>query len=256
MTRLRRRESAADAAMRGCEAIVHLANRAHGAGGAADLREVNVDGTRRIAEQSARHGVRRLVYLSSLKAIAEETRAPIDGTEPPAPQDDYGRTKLAAEQVLAEVRFSTDLEVAILRPPLVYGPGVKANFLALLQAIDRAWPLPFASIRNRRSFLYVGNLVSAILASLESPNAAGRTYVLSDGAPLSTPELCTRLGEALGRPARLFAFAPALLELVPSMKRLTRSLEVNDYAIRAELAWQPPFTTADGLRATAAWHRG
>ena len=221
-----------------CDAVVHLANIAHASADAALLQCVNVDGTRRLAEQAAEAGARRFVYLSSIKAAA--------------PDDIYGESKLAAEAALAEV---AGLDPVILRPPLVYGPGVKANFLALMRAIDRGLPLPFARIRNRRSLIYVGNLANAIVCCIEAAAAAGRTYGLSDGAPVSTPDLCRALGKALGRPARMLALPPALLELAPPMKKLTRSLEVDDAPIRRELGWTPPFAFEEGLRATAQWYR-
>jgi hypothetical protein len=142
----------------------------------------------------------------------------------------------------------------ILRPPLVYGPGVKANFLALMRAIDRGWPLPFASVVNQRSLIYVGNLVDAIVRGLER-GVVHKTYALSDGAPVSTPELCRAIARALGRPARLFAFPRALLALVPRASRLVESQVVDDTAFRAELDWRPPFTLERGLRDTAEWYR-
>ena len=220
-----------------CDAVVHLANVAHAAVGEAELQRVNVDGTRRQAEKAAVAGVRRFVYLSSAKAAA--------------PDDVYGRAKHAAEQALARV---SGLEVVVLRPPLVYGPRVKANFLALMRAIARGWPLPFACIENRRSLIYVGNLCDAIIRCLEAPQAVGRTYLVSDGEPVSTPQLCRALGRALRRPARLFPFPLRLLELHPGLRRLTRSLEVDDSAIRSELGWRSPYAFEQGLQATAEWY--
>ena len=224
-------------AFAGCDAVVHLANLAHAYGKPTTLWRVNVDGTRRAAELAAAAGVRRFVYLSSIKAAA--------------PDDEYARAKLAAEQALAQVRSP---QIVVLRPPLVYGPRVKANFLALMRAIDRGLPLPFASVRNRRSLLYVGNLVDGICRALEKESFEG-TYGLSDGTPVSTAELCRAIAAALGRPARLFPFPPAALEIVPSLRRLTRSLETDDAAFRAALGWQPPFAFEEGLRRTAAWYR-
>ena len=231
-------------AFRGCDAAVHLANIAHAGASPTLLWRVNVDGTARAAELAAANGVRRFVYLSSVKA------------DNPEPDDRYGRAKLAAEEAVARVAARTGLETVILRPPLVYGPRVRANFLALMRAIDRGWPLPFASIENRRSLLYVENLCDAVARCLEAEAPDGRTFFVTDGAPLSTPELCRQIGAALGRPARLFSFPPAILELIPGMKRITRSLAVDDSAIRREVDWQPPFTFEQGLRATAGWYRG
>ena len=164
-------------AFAGCEAVVHLANLAHARGDPATLWRVNVDGTRRAAELARASGVRRFVYLSSVKAAA--------------PDDAYSRAKLAAEQALAAV---SGPEIAILRPPLVYGPRVKANFLALLRAIDRGWPLPFASIRNRRSLIYVGNLVDAIVGCLEASRMESKSYFVKDEHSVSTPDLCRAIG--------------------------------------------------------------
>jgi nucleoside-diphosphate-sugar epimerase len=215
--------------MEGCDAVVHLANIAHARAGRERLWKVNVDGTVAVAEAAAKAGVGRFVYLSSAKAAA--------------PDDDYGRAKLAAEQAISKPG------VVILRPPLVYGPRVRANFLALMRAIARGWPLPLASIENRRSLVFVGNLCDAIIACLESPAAAGKTFGVADGAPVSTPALCRAIGAAVGRPARLFPFPPALL---PS-ERLTGSLVVDDAELRA-VGWRPPFTMEEGLKRTAAWY--
>jgi nucleoside-diphosphate-sugar epimerase len=225
------------ASVQGCDAVVHLANIAHVSASAAELHRVNVEGTIAQAKAALAAGARRFVYLSSIKAAQ--------------PDDAYGRAKSIAEQALLQLH---GLEAVILRPPLVYGARVKANFLALLQAIDRGWPLPLASIENRRSLIYVGNLVEAILVCLGGP-AQGKTYAVNDGAPLSTPELCRAIGRALGRPARLFAFPPALLGLVPGMARLLQSQDADSAAIRAELGWRPPFSFEEGLRRTAEWYR-
>jgi nucleoside-diphosphate-sugar epimerase len=236
--------------------VVHLANIAHGRVEAELLRQVNVEGTRHAAELAAAQNVRRFVYLSSVKAIGEETAGkPFDSATPAAPGDEYGRAKLAAEAALKTVAAESGIEIAILRPPLVYGPRVRANFLALLRAVARGWPLPLASVSNRRSLVYLGNLCDAIARCLRSPAAAGGTFFVSDGAPVSTPALCRAIGNALGRPARLFPFPPRLLEFLPPMRKLTRSLEVDDSQMRHELGWRPPFSLDEGLRATASWYR-
>jgi nucleoside-diphosphate-sugar epimerase len=223
--------------MRGCDAVVHLANIAHARAGRQRLWEVNVEGTARAAALAAEVGARRFVYLSSVKARDRN--------------DAYGEAKLEAEASLSRLASRTGLEVVILRPPLVYGPRVRANFLALMRAIAHGWPLPLASIENRRSLVYVGNLCNAIAACLDSPAAPGKNFYVTDGEALSTPALCCAIGKALGRPARLFPFPPALLPV----ERLTGSLEVDDAAIRNELGWQPPYSMEEGLRATAEWYR-
>jgi nucleoside-diphosphate-sugar epimerase len=225
------------ATLEGCDAVVHLANIAHTAASPRELHRVNVEGTLAQAQAAARAGARRFVYLSSAKA------------EHPA--DAYGHAKRLAEQGLLGQR---ELEPVILRPPLVYGPRVKANFLALMRALDRGWPLPLASIRNGRSLLYVGNLVDAIRCCLEGA-VVRKTYAVTDGAPVSTPELCRALARALGRPARLFPFPPRLLGLAPGLRSLVDSLDVDDRALREELGWRPPFTLEEGLRLTAQWYR-
>jgi nucleoside-diphosphate-sugar epimerase len=247
------------ASVEGCDAVVHLANIAHTNAAPAELHRVNVEGTIAQARTALAAGARRFVYLSSIKAAR--------------PDDAYGLAKSIGEQALLRLE---GLEAAILRPPLVYGPRVKANFLALMRAIDRRWPLPLASIQNQRSLVYVGNLVDAIRCCLEVPpagrgiNAGGgappkgfeasgaapsKVFELSDGTPVSTPVLCRALGRALGRPARLFPFPAALLGLLPGASRLVESQVTDDAGIRSALGWRPPFTFEQGLTITAEWYR-
>jgi len=183
-------------------------------------------------------------------------------TDPPAPQDPYGISKWEAEQVLHRVAAETGLEIVIVRPPLVYGPRVKGNFAQMLQVLQRGIPLPLASVHNRRSLIYLGNLVDALLLCAMHPAAAGRTYLVSDGEDISTPELLRRLGMALGRPARLFPFPPSLLMGAAKLldrraqaERLLGSLRIDSSRIRRELGWQPPFTLQQGLQCTAEWYR-
>jgi nucleoside-diphosphate-sugar epimerase len=176
--------------------------------------------------------------MSSIKVHGEQTTAPLRADSPLAPQDDYARSKARAEEAL---RGLPGLRLAVVRPPLVYGPGVKAHFLALMRAVARGWPLPLASIRNRRSLVYVGNLAAAVHECLGREG----TFLVADGLAVSTPQLCAEMGAALGRPARLFAFPPALLPA-----KLSGSLEI------LQTDWKPPFTREEGLRATAQWFRG
>ena len=254
--------------LKGVHAVVHLANRAHvlretAMDPATACREVNVEGTRRVAEQAVAAGVRRLVYLSSVKVLGERTQAQAfyEGSLP-APEDPYGESKRDAEKVLHDIAARTGLEVVVLRPPLVYGPGVGANFLRLMQWVARGIPLPVAAIRNRRSLIYVGNLASAIEACLLHPAAAGRTYLVSDGTPVSTAQLVTMLAAALAVSDRSWALSPDLLRLTGmalgmsgEVARLVDSLVVDDDLIRRELGWNPPFSTAEGLRDTAIAYR-
>jgi UDP-glucose 4-epimerase len=225
------------------DAVVHLAAIAHRRGvSQRDLQRVNVDLARSVGEWAAAAGM-RMVFVSSVKVHGEEGR--FSESSPFNPGDGYAESKARAEEALRAV---ADLRLTVLRPPLVYGPCVKANFLSLMLAVARGWPLPLAGIANRRSLLYVDNLADAILHCLASP--AGATYLVSDGLSLSTPELCGRLGHALGRPARLFRFPTRLLPA-----KLTTSLEVDDTAIRKGLGWTPPFSVDEGLRLTAEWYK-
>ena len=184
------------------------------------------------------------MFLSSVKVHGEASAAPFTERSPIAPGDAYGVSKAKAEDALRAV---PRLRLAVLRPPLVYGPGVKANFLRLMRAIARGVPLPFASVNNRRSLVYLGNLVDAILGCLEREG----TFLVSDGSGFSTAQWCEALGQALGKPARLFPFPPRLLP-----QKLAGSLEVDDSAIRLDLGWRQPYTSEEGLRATARWYKG
>ena len=237
----------------GMDAVVHLAALAHAR--AADevrLRAVNVGASVAIGKAAAAAGV-RMIFMSSAKVLGEETaERPFDDASPLAPRDAYARAKAAAEE---ELRSVAGLRLTVLRPPLVYGPGVRANFLALLGAVARGWPLPLASIANRRSLVGAGNLADAVVRCVEAPRAVGRTFAVTDGAPVSTPALCRAIGAALGRAPRLFAFPPALLELAPPARKLTRSLALDDSAIRRELGWAPPRTFEEGVRLTVEWFK-
>jgi nucleoside-diphosphate-sugar epimerase len=230
----------------GTDAVVHLAALAHARGvDEARLRAVNVGASVAIGKAAAAAGARMLL-MSTVKVLGEETQdAPFDEASPLAPRDAYARAKADAEKLLRAV---PGLALTVLRPPLVYGAGAKANFRALMRAVERGWPLPFAGLENRRSLVGVGNLADAVARCVEAPQSAGRTYGVCDGPPWSTPSLCRAIGDALGRPARLFAFPTALLELAPPLRKLTRSLVLDDGAIRRELGWQPPLDFAAGLR--------
>jgi nucleoside-diphosphate-sugar epimerase len=231
----------------GAQALVHLAAIAHRRGvDERELRRVNV-GLATDAGRSAAAAGLPMLFMSSVKVHGEESDAPLRETSPIAPRDAYARSKAQAEEAL---RAIPGLRLTVLRPPLVYGSSVKANFLALMRAIARGMPLPFARIDNRRSLLYVGNLCDVIIACLESDRAVGRSFLVSDGPPISTPQLCRAMGHALGRPARLVPFPAALLP-----RKLAGSLEVDDAAIRAGLGWKPQFSFEEGLRLTAAWYR-
>lgn len=244
------------------DAVVHLAARVHvmrdrAADPERAFDEVNHLATVRLAAQAAGSGVRRFVFLSSIKVHGDASDHPLAASDPPAPTDAYGRSKLAAEHALADIGADRDsaMSIVVLRPPLVYGPGVKGNFLAMMRAIDRGLPLPLGSLSNTRSLIYVGNLADAIRAALDGPPG---TYLPSDREDVSTPTLIRRTAAALGRPARLFPVSPVLLRGLAAavgkgaaVARLTGSLTVDG----ALPGWQPPFSVTDGLAATAGWFR-
>ena len=256
------------AAVSGMHAVVHLAARVHvmrdlATDPLAAFRAANVTASERLARAAAAAGVRRFVYLSSVKVNGEATPGrPYDEQDPPAPQDAYGVSKWEAEQALRRVAAETGLEVAIIRPPLVYGPGVGANFRRLMGLAEKGLPLPLGAVRNRRSLLYVGNLCSAIEACLEHPAAAGKTFLVSDGEDISSAGLIRRLARLLEAPDRLWPLPPALLRLLGALtgksaevSRLLDSLAVDGAGIRRQLHWHPPFSLEQGLAATVADYR-
>ena len=255
--------------LQGVDVVIHLAARVHvmqdtATDPAAEFLKVNLHGTVNLARQAARAGVKRLVYVSSVKVSGEGTgdARPFTELDEPNPQDPYGVSKWQAEQVLQRIAQQTGMKIVIVRPPLVYGPGVKGNFISLLAAIDKGMPLPLAGAKNARSMIYVGNLVDALIVCATRPAAAGQTYLLSDGEAVSTAKLVDEIAEALGRKSRSFYFPPGLIRFAASIlgrsaqvDRLFGSLRVNDEKIRRELSWTPPYTLAQGLRDTVDWYR-
>jgi nucleoside-diphosphate-sugar epimerase len=254
-------------ALAGIDIVIHLAARVHVMDETSEdpliaYRQVNVAGTENLARQAAAHGVRRLVFLSSVKVHGEECDVSYSEKSRLTPQDPYGISKLEAENILRKIAAETELEVVIIRPPLVYGPGVKANFLRLLRMVARGVPLPLASITNARSLVYLGNLIDAIITCATHPQASGQTYLISDGEDVSTPMLIRQMAAALNRPARLIPFPPSLMRLAGkvtgkkmAVDRLLGSLLVDSSKIRRELGWKPPFTMEEGLVETAKWFR-
>lgn len=256
-------------ALRGIDVVIHLAARVHVmkeaiADPLAEFLKVNLHGTENLARQVARAGVKRFVYASSIKVNSERTgeTAPFTELDQPNPQDPYAVTKWDAERALQRIAQETGLEVVIIRPPLVYGPGVKGNFSSLLTAVDKGFPMPLAGADNARSLIYVGNLVDALITCAMHPAAGGQTYLVSDGEAVSTAELLRKTAKVLGRSSRLFYFPPALLRVVAALlgrsaqfDRLFGSLQVSDEKIRHDLGWVPPYTMKQGLSATAEWYR-
>lgn len=254
--------------LEGVDAVVHLAGRAHMLNdGAADplaaYRQANVYASEQLALSAAQAGVRRLVFVSSVKAAGESSSgSALCEEDPVRPEDPYGISKREAELRLLQIGTDSGLEIVILRPPLVYGPGVRANFLRLMRWVDRGIPLPFGAVGNRRSMIYVGNLADALRACVASPGAAGETFFVSDGEDLSTPELIRRLAKALDRPARLISVPSAWLKGALAMlgkgaeaERLLGSLTVSIARIHQKIGWVPPIGVTDGLTETARAYR-
>ncbi|OLL33005.1 NAD-dependent dehydratase [Burkholderia sp. SRS-W-2-2016] len=249
------------------DCVIHLAARVHvmhdqSPDPDAAFDATNVVGARRVAEAAHARGVRRFVFVSSIKAAGERDGGVPLSEDAAAPQDAYGRSKLRAERQLAQFGASTGLEVVSVRPPLVYGPGVRANFLSMMNAVSRGLPLPLGAVKSRRSLVYVDNLAHALLHCATDPRAThGCFHVADDDAP-TVAELLRMVGDALGRPARLVPVPVGALRLLgkltglgPQIGRLTDSLQLDTGRLKRELGWQPPYTTREGLAATAAWYR-
>lgn len=254
-------------ALRGASAVVHLAARVHvmnehAADPLAAFRDVNAAGTFRLARQAAEAGVRRFVFVSSIKVNGEHTVAgsPFRASDAPRPEDPYGISKREAEDGLRALAAASGMEVAIVRPPLVYGPGVKANFAALMRAVQRGLPLPFGAVTaNRRSFVALDNLVDLLNTCIDHPAAANQTFLVSDGEDLSTADLLRRLGRAMNRPARLLPVPPALLRAGAALlgkrdmaQRLLGNLQLDITPTRETLGWTPPLSVDEGLRRAVA----
>lgn len=246
------------------DAIVHLAARVHvmrdtSADPWAANRRINTEATLALAHAAVAAGARQFVFMSTIKVNGEATLdRPYSEADAPQPQDAYATSKHEAEQQLAALAAETALGVTILRPPLVYGIGVKGNLASLARAIERGLPLPLGSIPNRRSFVYAGNLAGAVLAALAKPASGTRTYLVSDGEDLSTTALIRAMAVAMQRPARLIPIPPAMLRLAgkltgrsTAVERLLGSLVIDSSRIRRELGWTPRYTVSEGLAASA-----
>lgn len=249
-------------ALDGIDAVVHLAARVHIMGDTAgdplvEFRKANVEGTIRLARQAAAAGVRRFVFVSSVKVNGES--GSFVEADPPHPSDAYGISKHEAELGLRLIAEETGMEVVTIRPPLVYGLGVRANFGALIRAVRRGVPLPLGAIHNRRSLVAVDNFADLIMCCLDHPAAAGETFFASDGEDLSTTDLVRRLARAMNRPARLVPVPPRVLLAIGALlgkgdvvHRLVDSLYVDISKARRTLGWNPPVSVGEGLRRTVA----
>lgn len=251
-------------ALSGMDAVIHLAGRAHimqesNADPLAAYRSVNRDGTVTLAQQAVETGVKRLVFLSSIKVNGDNTQPgrPFRADDSVAPTDPYGLSKYEAEQALSQIQ---GLEAVVVRPPLIYGPGVKANFLRMVNLVHKGLPLPLASVKNRRSMVGVMNLSDLLATCVESPQAAGETFLVSDNDDVSTPQLLRLIAESLGVKSRLLPFPPKLLATMagllgkgPEVSRLCGSLHIDMTKTQSVLDWAPPVSLAQGISDTTDW---
>jgi nucleoside-diphosphate-sugar epimerase len=254
------------ATLEGVEVIVHAAARVHvlnddKAMSATEFDRVNVTATLELARQAVAAGVRRFVFLSSIgvNGVQTDIGKPFTEADPPNPHNPYANSKLKAEQGLLLLSEQSGLEVVIIRPPLVYGPGVRANFAALMRAVQRGWPLPLACVHNLRSMVAMDNLVSFIATCVDHPQAANTTFLVSDGRDVSSPDLVRGLAQALGVAARLVPVPVSALQFVGRalgrgdvIQRVCGNLRVDISKARRVLAWQPPVSMDEGLRRTVA----
>lgn len=247
----------------GVDTIIHCAARVHvmremTADPLVAFRVANVAGTEQLARQAAAAGIRRFVFLSSVKVNGEGSLVAYRETDPPAPQDAYGISKYEAELSLREIAGKTGMEVVMVRSPLIYGSGVKANFQALIRILVRGIPLPLGAIHNHRSLVALDNVVDLIVTCIEHPAAANETFLVSDGEDLSTTELIRRLARAMCRPARLIPMPTTVLMVGATLlgkgemaRRLCGTLKVDITKARKMLGWTPPVSVDEGLRRTA-----
>ena len=252
-------------ALAGVDAVIHCAARVHVMNDVevdplSEFRKVNVEGTLNLARQAALTGVRRFIFVSSIKASGEETvlNVPYSADAQAFPIDPYGVSKLEAEQGLLNLAAETGMEVVIIRPVLVYGPGVKANFLSMMHWLHRGVPLPLGAVHNKRSLVALDNLVDLMVTCIDHPAAANQIFLASDGEDLSTTELLRRMGMALGKPARLLPVpswliksGAAILGKQALAQRLCGSLQVDINKNRELLGWVPPVSVDEALRRTA-----
>jgi nucleoside-diphosphate-sugar epimerase len=249
----------------GYEVIVHLAARVHvltdtAADPLEEFRRINVQGTLNLALQAVAAGVQRFVFVSSIKVNGEATHlgVPFREVDTPAPLSAYGVSKMEAEQGLREIARKTSMEVVIIRPPLVYGPGVKANFADMMRWLKRGVPLPLGAIHNQRSLVSLDNLIDFLMTCITHPAASNQTFLVSDGEDVSTTELLYRMGQALGHPARLLPLPVSALKVAAALvgksdvaQRLCGSLQVDLEKTRRLLDWTPPLSLNEGLKKTA-----
>ena len=256
-------------AVAGIEVVVHLAARVHIMHDQADnplveFRKINLDGTRSLAEAAVKAGVKRLVYVSSIKVNGEATQGePFTPQDTPSPSDPYAIAKWEAEKALLEISQASGLEVVIVRPPLVYGPGVKANFHNLIKLVRKRIPLPLAGINNKRTLVALDNLADLLMTCCEHPAAAGHVFLAGDNESVSTAELISKIAKAFGQRPPVFYFPPRLMQWAASLlgkqavwKRLAGSLEVDISDAKTVMGWQPVTSMDDELKRIAMQMHG
>lgn len=250
------------AALGGVDIVIHAAARTHimkdeKTDPLAEYRHVNVEGTLNLARQAAAAGVKRFIFISTIKVNGEATvnGKSYSADNKPAPEDAYGLSKLEAEQGLRQLATDTEMEVVIIRPPLVYGPGVKGNFASMINLVEKGLPLPLGAVHNKRSLVGIDNLVDLIIRCIDHPAAANQVFLAGDGDDLSTTELLHGVGKAMGKPARLIPVPAGLLQFGATLlgkkamaQRLLGSLQVDISNTCELLDWQPPYTVEEGLR--------
>lgn len=248
-------------ALQDCAVVIHAAARTHvmrdeSADPLAEYRKVNVDGTLNLARQAAAAGIKRFVFVSSIKVNGEQTvlGRPFTADDKPAPEDDYELSKLEAEQGIWLIAKETGMQVVVVRPPLVYGPDVKGNFATMNALVAKGLPLPLGAVNNKRSLVALDNLVDLIVTCIEHPAAANQVFLAGDGEDLSTSELLRGVAQAMGRSSRLLPIPASVLQLGATLlgkkamaQRLLGSLQVDISKARDLLDWQPPLTVEQGL---------
>ncbi len=244
------------------QVVIHAAARAHvmkddATDPLAEYCRVNVDGTLNLARQAAATGVKRFIFISSIKVNGEQTPLgqPFTPDDTPSPEDAYGISKWKAEQKLQQLASETGIELVIIRPPLVYGPGVKGNFTSMNKMVAKGIPLPLGAINNQRSLVAVDNLVDLIITCIDHPAATNQVFLAADGQDLSTSELLFGVAQAMGKPSRLIPVPSSLLMLAATLlgkkavaQRLLGSLQVDISKARNVLGWEPPVSVEEGLR--------
>ncbi len=254
------------AALAGVQAVVHTAARVHVlyesvADPVKTFRHINVEATLNLARQAHASGARRFIFLSTIGVLGNYSQYPMRESDTPNPSNAYSASKLEAEQQLLQVAHETGLEVVILRPPLVYGPGVKANFHRLMYAIARRKPLPFGLVDNARDFISVSNLCSLIVTCIHHPAAANEVLLAADGQAVSTPALIRKVAGAMGVRTRLVPVPVWILQIGARLLRKERfyhsicsSLRIDTHKAQTLLSWQPPQSLDEGLQQTVAWY--